>query len=256
MKNCMLVLAFSLLYLSSSGQIWRDKVSRKNEEGNTLYRQKNYTDAISKYVEAQDGKTHQQELSYNLANTLYQQKKFPEAIKELEKSISSTNLALNQKIYFNRGNSFFQLGQYQPAVESYKKALELDSRDREAKHNLELALKKLQENPQQQKQNSKSQDQNQKKDPSREDQKNQDQKPDQQKQQESSKSKGQSEEQKQNSDSKQNQPQQAQARPQQKNSMDPKEAIRILDALNQQEKREQRKQALKVQRARSSGKDW
>jgi len=241
-----------LIFAAASGQIWRDKVSRKNAEGNVLYDQKSYPAALEKYVEANDGKTHQQELAYNLANAFYQQKKYPEALRELEKAISAGKAGLNQRAYFNRGNTFFQMGKYQEAVEAYKKTLELDPSDKEAKYNLELALKKLQENPQDQQKDSKKKDQQQKQD-------KQDSKSgssEQQKQQQPSQSKNQ-----------QSQPQPANSKPgqeqrqdqpgqQQKPGMDPKEALRILDALNQQEKQEQRKQALKVQRERVGGKDW
>jgi len=241
-----------LIFAAASGQIWRDKVSRKNAEGNVLYDQKNYPGALEKYVEANDGKTHQPELAYNLANAFYQQKKYPEALRELEKAIGAGKVGLNQKVYFNRGNIFFQMGKYQEAIDAYKKTLELDPSDKEAKYNLELALKKLQENPQDQQKDSKKKDQQQKQD-------KQDSKggsSEQQKQQQPSQPKNQ-----------QSQPQPANSKPgqdqkrdqagqQQKPGMDPKEALRILDALNQQEKQEQRKQALKIQRERVGGKDW
>ncbi|MCI0419645.1 MAG: tetratricopeptide repeat protein, partial [Acidobacteria bacterium] len=236
-----------LIFTLAAGQIWRDKVSRKNSEGNALYEQRNYPGALDKYVEANDGKAHRQELSYNLANTLYQQKKYREALQELEKAIVSDNPGLNQKAYFNRGNAFFQMGKYAEAIESYKKALELSPGDREAKHNLELALKKLQENPQEQQKDSKKQNKQQDQDSSKQDQK-QSNPSDQQKQQPFQPKDKQN--QPQNDSSK---PQQDQKRPQlglqpQKPGLDPKEALRILDALNQQEKQEQRKQALKIQR--------
>ncbi|MCI0719912.1 MAG: tetratricopeptide repeat protein, partial [Acidobacteria bacterium] len=244
-----------LIFTLAAGQIWRDKVSRKNSEGNALYEQRNYPGALDKYVEANDGKAHRQELSYNLANTLYQQKKYREALQELEKAIVSDNPGLNQKAYFNRGNAFFQMGKYAEAIESYKKALELSPGDREAKHNLELALKKLQENPQEQQKDSKKQNKQQDQDSSKQDQK-QSNPSDQQKQQPFQPKDKQN--QPQNDSSK---PQQDQKRPQpgqqpQKPGLDPKEALRILDALNQQEKQEQRKQALKIQRQRAAGKDW
>jgi len=241
--------------MATTGQVWRDKVSRKNAEGNVLYGQKNYPAALDTYVEANDGKAHRQELAYNLANTFYQQKKYPEALRELEKAITSDNSRLNEKIYFNRGNTFFQMGKYQEAIESYKKTLELDPGDKEAKHNLELALKKLQENLQDQQKDSKKKDQQQKQDPSKQDQK-QESSSDQQKQQQPSQPKDQPN-QPQNANSKPEQDQKRQqAGQQQRPGMDPKEALRILDALNQQEKQEQRKQALKIQRERTGGKDW
>jgi len=243
-----------LLFTSTSGQLWRDRVSRKNAEGNSLYEQKNYPGALEKYVEAKDGKTHPQELSYNLANTLYQQKKYPEALQELEKAISKEQTGLNQQIYFNRGNTFFQMAKYPEAIESYKKALGLSPGDKDAKHNLELALKKMQENPQKQQKDSQKQDSQQKQDPFSQNQKKDS--GDQQKQ--PSQPKHQQNQQPQNQDSKQGQDQKGQQRQPQpsKPGMDPKEALRILDALSQQEKQEQRKQALKIQRERRSGKDW
>ena len=245
------VLLLVLIFAATTGQIWRDKVSRKNAEGNALYQQKNYPGALDKYVEANDGKAHRQELAYNLANTFYQQKKYPEALRELEKAVTSGGSPLNEKIYFNRGNTFFQMGKYQEAIESYKKALELTPSDKEAKHNLELALKKLQENPQEQKKDSNKKDQQSKQD--KQEQK-QDGSSDQKKAQPS-----QPKEQ-QNQPQSANKPEDDKKRPQpgqqQKAGMDPKEALRILDALNQQDKQEQRKQALKIQRERVGGKDW
>ena len=246
------ILLFVFTFAATTGQIWRDKVSRKNAEGNALYQQKNYPGALDKYVEANDGKAHRQELAYNLANTFYQQKKYPEALRELEKAVSSGDSPLNENIYFNRGNTFFQMGKYQEAIESYKKALEITPSDKEAKHNLELALKKLQENPQEQQKDSKKKDQQSKQD--KQDQK-QDGSSDQQKQQKPSQPRDQ-----QNQPQNANKPEEDKKRPQpgqqQKAAMDPKEALRILDALNQQEKQEQRKQALKIQRERVGGKDW
>jgi Ca-activated chloride channel family protein len=241
-------------FVTTSGQLWRDRVSRKNAEGNSLYQQKNYPQALEKYVEAKDGKTYPHELSYNLANTLYREKKYPEALQELEKAISRENPSLNQQVYFNRGNAFFEMHKYPEAIESYKKALELSPGDKDAKYNLELALKKLQENPQEQKKDSKKQNEQQKQNESK--QNLQRQKPSDQKQQPAQPKKD--EHQAGNQDAKQDQDQKGQQHQprSQKPGMDPKEALRILDALNQQEKREQRKQALKIQRERGSGKDW
>jgi Ca-activated chloride channel homolog len=240
--------------MGTSGQIWQDKASRRNAQGNELYRQKDFAGALENYVQAQNGKDHQQELSYNIANTLYQQKKYPEAIKELEKSVSTTNTGLNEKIYFNRGNSFFQMKQYPQAIESYKKALGLDPKDRDAKYNLELALKKLQQDSQKKKENPSNKDQKKQNDSSKESQQSQQQQPDQQKPATPQQQDGKSDSQKQDAKPKGSELPNQSKEP--KPGMDPKEAMRILDAINSQEKKEQRKQVLKIQRAHVSGKDW
>jgi len=245
------------LFMAASGQIWQDKTSRRNSQGNELYQKKDYTAALEKYIQAQDGKSHQQELSYNVANTLYQQKKYPEATKELEKSVSAGNTGLNQKIYFNRGNSFYQMKQYPQAIESYQKALELDPKDRDAKYNLELALKKLQENPQKKRESSSNKDQKKQDNSSKENQQSQNQQSDQQKPSNPREPESKGDSPQQNAkpnerDAPQNQLQKGE----QKQGMDPKEALRILDAINSQEKKEQRKQVLKIQRTHVLGKDW
>jgi Ca-activated chloride channel family protein len=241
------------VFMLSSGQIWRDPQSRKNSEGNVLYQQKNYPNALDKYVEAQDGQHHQQELSYNLANTLYQQKKYAEAIKEYDKAASLRESSLRENIYYNKGNAFFQTGRFAEAVESYKKALELSPKDLEAKHNLELALRKMQENPQQKEsQNKQNQSSDKDKPGSGQNRQNDSQedksKPDQKQQDEHPKQD--------RNDPSQEKQSPGQAKPDREIRMDPKQALQILDALNQQEKQEQRKQALKVQRAPTRGKDW
>jgi tetratricopeptide (TPR) repeat protein len=250
------ILMLAFIFVATTAQIWCDKASRKNAEGNALYEQKNFPAALDKYVEANDGKAHRQELAYNLANAFYQQKKYQEALKELEKALASGNSSLNEKIHFNRGNTFFQMGKYQEAIEAYKKTLELDPSDKEAKHNLELALRKLQENPQEQQKDSKNKDQQSKQDKQEKQNQKQDRSQDKQKQQQSSPPKDQQQP-SQNANSKPGQDQKPNQTAQpQKAGMDPKEALRILDALNQQEKQEQRKQALKIQRERVGGKDW
>ncbi len=239
-----------------SGQVWRDKTSRRNAEGNEEYRRKNFPVALEKYVEAQDVRKPRPEISYNLANTLYQQKKYSEALKEYEKAMTEKDQGLNQKTCFNRGNSYYQSGNYQGAAESFQRALELDPKDREAKHNLELALRRLQE-----KQQSPNPD------PSTRDRQKQD-KDDQQKKQDSkSGSSGQNQKEQAGRDKKeaskaetaQNQDRGSENPPRPQDvgkNMERNEALRILDAINDQEKKEQRKQALKVERARSSARDW
>ncbi|HEX2524089.1 MAG TPA: hypothetical protein VHP35_18425, partial [Terriglobia bacterium] len=52
-----------LIFIATTSQIWRDKVSRKNAEGNVLYEQKNFPGALDQYVEANDGKSHRRELA-------------------------------------------------------------------------------------------------------------------------------------------------------------------------------------------------
>ncbi|MFN8009666.1 MAG: tetratricopeptide repeat protein [Terriglobia bacterium] len=253
------LLGVLLLFPLLSGQTWLDPQARKNAEGNEFYKQKEYSRALEKYVEAQDGRRHQQELSYNLANTLYQQKKYAEAIKELDKAAALGDSGLKPSIFYNKGNALFQTGKYADAVESYKQALALNPKDREAKHNLELALKKMQENPQQQKSQNKQnqssekeQSENKKEDQSQQGHNKNDSSQPQKKEGQQNRQEGHP----QPENEQASQPKPSQTSHEQAGKMDPKQALQILDALNQQEKKEQRNQALKVQRIGIKGKDW
>jgi Ca-activated chloride channel family protein len=159
--------------------------------------------------------------------------------------------------HFLAGKSRVNAMDFKGAIESYEKTLELDPKDRDAKYNLELALKKLQENPEKKKESSSNKEQKKQNSSSKENQQSQNQQTEQQKSATPREQESKGDSQKQNakpkeSDPPQNQPQKGE----QKQGMDPKEALRILDAINSQEKKEQRKQILKIQRAHISGKDW
>jgi len=66
------------------------------------------------------------------------------AIDQLAAALQNTrNDAKKTDIHYNLGNSYYQLGQYEKAVEHYMKGLELSPYNLNLKYNLELALKKL-----------------------------------------------------------------------------------------------------------------
>ncbi len=237
------------------GSTMADQKMRRNAAGNRYFKEKNYDGALRKYVEAQDGKKYSQELSYNIANTLYQQKKYPEAIKEYEKALSSSHAEWNQRVFFNQGNAFFQSGDFSKAVDSYRKALELNPADQDAKHNLELALEKLQ--PQQNKNQPDNQNQKQQQKQNQQSQQKQDS--GQEKKQDQKQDSRQNQKQTQGRDQKEQKPQQprdSQPQSKQKEGMDPREAKRILEAFENQEKKEQRQQNRQLKQGTVAGKDW
>jgi len=65
-----------------------------------------------------------------------------EALQKRKKELKAAD------IYYNLGNNYYKLGDWQNAVQSYIKGLELNPYDLNMKYNLELALKKLKENTQ------------------------------------------------------------------------------------------------------------
>ena len=68
--------------------------------------------------------------------------------------------------YYNLGNALYKSGKYQECIDAYKNALRKMPGDMDAKHNLQLAMKKLEMQKQQQnkenKQNKKDNKENKK----------------------------------------------------------------------------------------------
>lgn len=123
-------------------------------------------------------------LLYNYGSAAYKTEKFAEAAEAFTKSLHSDDPVLQENGYYNRGNSFSQLGEqrlsdnpqqagslWQEAIDSYKSALTLNPNNENAAHNLKLVEKKLEQLKQQQQQNETGQDKSDKSKKSGEDQK-------------------------------------------------------------------------------------
>lgn len=133
------------------------------------YNHKKYEDACSRFQEALVESPDDPAARFNLASAEYQTGKFSEAARGFEDVLSqSNNAALKQKALYNLGNTAFRQGNLQASTEYYRKALDLNPADAEAKQNLEFVLKELekqrqQKNEQGQKENEKSGEQQQSK---------------------------------------------------------------------------------------------
>ncbi len=207
-----------------------DSAAAKNNEGNLLYSQKQLDEALKMYTEAQVARPEAPELHYNIGNVLYRKKEFDKALDEYRKAQAAKDPRLAQAALFNRGNALMQSGKVQDAVGAYVQALRARPDDPDAKRNLELALRMLQE--QKKKQNAPSEPKDdQPKNP-----------PPQPRPQTSEPGPGEP------------RPSQPQPRPGQ---MSPEEARRILDALRDQEKEGMKKHAQAAPSdRRPPEKDW
>jgi tetratricopeptide (TPR) repeat protein len=115
----------------------------KNEEGNRLFAQGRFEDAEKAYLEAQGKIPGKPEILYNLGNSLIKQNKFEQGIQSLRQSIGNGDKGIKEYSWYNAGNAFFSMGKFKDSAEAYVQALKLSPSDRDAKHNLELALLKL-----------------------------------------------------------------------------------------------------------------
>jgi len=170
----MKLLLICLFYISILGWAWGDSLASKNSEGNKLYKEGRVDEALSKWRDAQIENPDSDALHYNIGSGLYEQKKYEDAFKEYEKSLNSKDSELQRKAYYNMGNTHYRMGKLLEAIGDYKKCLDIDPNDEDAKYNIEFVRKKIKEN-------LKKEDRQQKQDESSQQAKNQ-----QEKQQESS----------------------------------------------------------------------
>jgi len=222
--------------------------------GRAEYDKGNHPAALESFEKASASRPDDARAKFNLADGLYKNGKYPEAgtmFKALGQDAKSP-VALPSR--FNLGNTLYQQKDWKGAIDAYRDALRLAPGDPDALRNMELALRELKKQEEQQKKDQ--QDQKNKQDKSQQgkqeqkDGKGQDQKQDPKDQRAQSKPQ----------DGKPQRPEtpeeKEQKRFQQDTGMPKERAMQLLEALQQNEKAEQKK-VLAAQRAqKKKGKDW
>jgi Ca-activated chloride channel family protein len=117
------------------------------EKGAALYEKGDYLGALAKFREGLAGGPSAP-LYHDCGNALYRLEKFGEAAEQYGGSLADADPSLLASARYNRGNSLFRLGDIGGAAEQYIEALKLNPEDMDAKHNLELALRQMQQNQQ------------------------------------------------------------------------------------------------------------
>lgn len=224
MRSIILIL-ISFISLSGFGQTEKKYI----RSGNQLYEDKKYADAELSYRKALDKKSNSFESAFNIGNSLYKEGKFPEAATQFGKlTEATTDKELLSKVYHNLGNSYVKAQKLQEGIDAYKKALIQNPSDQDTKYNLAY-VQKLLKQQQQQKKDDKDKNKDQQK-------KNKDNKDDKDKQKQDQQKK---QDQQNKQDQQQNQ--QKQNQQQQGKQISPQDAQRMLDAVQNDEKKLQKK---------------
>ncbi|HXJ61563.1 MAG TPA: VWA domain-containing protein [Verrucomicrobiae bacterium] len=155
-------------------------------EGLKQYQKGRFDRALTEYEQSLKKKPDDARLLFNAGTAAFQNKDYGQAAEHLNSALVTQDLPLQQRSYYNLGNTQFRMGEdaselqkkrenWEQALRNYDSALRLDPKDADAEFNKDLVKKKLEELKQQQQQQQK---QNQKQD-------NQDKKDDQNKDQQS-----------------------------------------------------------------------
>jgi Ca-activated chloride channel family protein len=118
-------------------------------KGNRFYKNELYGEALAHFLQGKEKNKKVVEPDFNASAALYKMEDYVRSIESLTEALQKRKKELKAAdIYYNLGNNYYKLGDWQNAVQSYIKGLELNPYDLNMKYNLELALKKLKENTQ------------------------------------------------------------------------------------------------------------
>ncbi|MCZ7585065.1 MAG: tetratricopeptide repeat protein [Deltaproteobacteria bacterium] len=214
-------------------------------EGNDAFTRGLFDQAAKHYTEAQIDQPTESRLDFNLGAALYKQGKLDDALTAFRKAAKSDDRDVAADARYNAGNALFQQQKLDEAIVEYTETLKLRPDDEDAKYNLELARRLLQQREQQDQDQKDQQQQNQDRQQQNQDQQQQqqqDEKPDQPQEPEEGESGEQPKEEPQpqpgDENEQQEQPEQqnadaaqAQAADEELEKLTPEQAARILDSL-------------------------
>ena len=243
---------------------WIGGWSQAIKRGNAHYKAEAYDAALEAYQSAAADRPEDAISRYNLGTALYQKKQFEKAADEFRQSLDTIDPVHQAQGYYNLGNAQIQLNDIEGAIRSYKSALRLNPVDLDAKHNLELALEKLEQKSQQNRSESGDEGKDQQEQDQQQQNQDQQDRDEQEPNQQDQESPSESEQQQQNQESSEREAaseesssQPEQGATQQPVEMSKEDAIRLLEAVKDNEKEIQKKILQKrFSRRQRSEKDW
>jgi len=231
------------------------------DKGKKAYEEGHYDEARLYYEHVLKNRKKDDGAQFGLGVTAYQQKDMETAARALNNAMNSDDKSLASKAMYNLGNMFRDQQKMEESLALYRKAIELDPTDEDAKVNYELLKQVLQQQGQQQQDK-----QNQEQDQEKQDQQKQNQDSegqDEQNKNQDNQEKGedqQEDQQKSQSEKEEEKKEQQQSQAKQDETQDQKtdkqmQADAILNALKDQEKINQKRQIAKS-KSRKLEKDW
>jgi len=207
---------------------------RNVSRGNSLYNEKKYDEAISRYSGARSKHPGRPEPAFNSGAAMFRKGDFASSEKEFSQAATAPG-DLRSDAFYNLGNSLYRQKKFKEAAEAYISSLKLDPKNVDSKINLEMAMRMMQE--QKKKEDKKE---------NKEGEKKEDQKDKKDKKDESQSQAGKEEEKK-----------EKQAQAGEMKEMSEEEANRILDQLKEKDLNLiWEKKLLQNSKKRTTEKDW
>ena len=217
------------------------------DEGMLNYQNQNYKVAEEYYEYILKNDEDNSKAHFGKGSSLYMQNDLKNAEINFNESLTASDEILQSKAYFNLGNISYKNNKLDDALQFYKKALELNPNDDEARFNYEYI--KYQKKPEEKKPEEKKDEDKKDEDKKDEDKKDEDKKDEDKKDEDKKDEDKKGDEESADEKQSQQQPQD------EKKSQDLKKAESILNALKNDEKVMQKKQLQKF-KTKKLLKDW
>lgn len=206
-------------------------------KGNVNYETEEYSAAETNYKRALEINKKSYAAAYNLANSLYKQGRYEEAANEYQglshRPSSKDTMAMVQH---NLGNALLKQKKYADAISAYKNALKNNPQAEDSRYNLAYAQRMLEQQKNQQKDKNESGNDKEGDSSDGENKNNKDDKENKNKKEQEKK-----EQDRKDKNQKENEEKQQEKEEQQQNKLSKEDAQRLLDALQNDEKKLQDK---------------
>ncbi len=152
-------LFFLLLFSSSILSFDVDPVGKNVKEGVERYKAQNFQGSLDSFNQAESQGKEDDKLYFNKGTSYFKLNDYKLALKYFEKSATSDDKDLKLRSLYNKGNTYAKLGDKKNAIKAYMDALNTNPDFLPARKNLEMLTRKDNKDKQDQKQDNKDQNQ-------------------------------------------------------------------------------------------------
>ncbi|MCK5688810.1 tetratricopeptide repeat protein, partial [Myxococcota bacterium] len=104
-----------------------------------------YEKALEGFAREQVRSPSDPNIAFNMGSTLYKLKDYEKAAQAFTMAALHGDKELRSQAFYNLGNTAYQQGRLPESVELYKKTLEMNPDDQDAKYNIEYVQKEMKE---------------------------------------------------------------------------------------------------------------
>lgn len=135
---------------------YADSAGSRVSKANRLFRSSKLDDALKTYHEALAKQPESPVINFNIGDVLYKKKDYQGAVEAFSKALLSPDSKLEADANYNIGNCKYKMGKlkepadlsgavnlYREALDYYKRTIELDQTNKDARYNHELVEKQL-----------------------------------------------------------------------------------------------------------------